>query len=97
MPHQPQEEMPEVLLEVHPKLMAEWLDHPTTRKVLKFLEESKTSLQTQLSTGTTLSLKSCEQTALETANLVGQVMGQDHLLYTINEAKTYINQLEEEA
>ena len=94
---QEQMELPEILLEIHPQQMREWLDNPTTRKVQKFWKECQQSLETQMSQGTTLSLTSLEEVALQTNYLLGQIQGCSLILMTLQESKDYINQKEEEA
>ena len=91
-------ETPEILLAMGPEELMEWVGHPTTRKIRKWLQECKASQVEQMAWGASLNLSSLDQTALQTAKLVGVLEGQDLILTALHEAEEFIKeQLGEEA
>ena len=77
MPKQPQQE---IVVEMTPEEMEEWLRNPTTRKVLQGLRSLREEWKEQMAVGVTLNLTSVEQTALWTSKMQGQIYGLDLML-----------------
>ena len=82
-------DQPEILHKVGLEELLEWAQSPTTRKVREFLQECKQSLEEQLSRGVTLVLNNSDQTALQTAKVVGMVQGQDLILSALQDVEDY--------
>ena len=53
----------------------EWRNHPTTLKIIRFLQKTREEYQRLLCQGATLTRNSCEQTALTTCELLGKIYG----------------------
>lgn len=77
MPKQP---MQEIVVPIAPEEMEEWLQNPTTRKVLQGLRSLREEYKEQMAKGLTLNLTSVEQTALWTCKMQGQIYGLDLML-----------------
>jgi hypothetical protein len=60
--------------------LEDWLRDPITKKVMSILRETRSDFQDSLITGQTLSMQSCEATALQTSLLLGKISGLNIIL-----------------
>jgi hypothetical protein len=77
---QPPQAQREIVLEMTPEQLAEWKQQDSTKAVFRFLRLIREDLKELLAGAHSLDLQSVEATALQTARLVGEVSGLDHLL-----------------
>lgn len=70
----------EIVVPISPEEMEEWLQNPTTRKVMQGLRLLREEYKEQMAGGQTLNLTSVEQTALWTCKMQGQIYGLDLML-----------------
>jgi hypothetical protein len=83
------QDKPEIMLDIPLEEMVEWMQHPTTKKVHKFFQESHKSLEMELCQGQTLSLTSLEAVGLQTNYLLGEIKGASLILQMFQEVEEY--------
>ena len=60
--------------------LIEWMNDPITKRVMAYLREVRTQHQEVLLEGRSLNMRSCEETALQTAQLLGKIAGMNLIL-----------------
>ena len=77
----------EIVSKIPLEELREWAHHPTTLKVVEFLEECRQGLEEELTSGATCYLNSQEQTALSTIALTSRIEGLNLIPRVLQEIK----------
>lgn len=65
--------------------LLEWLNHRTTKSVFKVLKSLRDEHQNMVLNGQTITMSSCESTALQTTMLLGRIAGLNSILEIVVE------------